>query len=399
MTQRSTLNFLRTEAAGGVVLVVAAVLAIVAANTPWADEYAAFIHLPLTVQFGAFEETLSVLDWVNQGLMAVFFFVVGMEIKFEVLKGELANPRRLALPIMAALGGMIASVLSYLAIAGQVPDAPRGWAAAAPTDIAVAIAALAAVSRGLPGSLRLFLLTLAIADDLFAVILTGVLFPGAFGAGELILALLSLAGMALLGRWRSPFLFYAIGFLFVWGFTLKAGINTSVAGVAAAMTVPSSPRRPGQESVLKYFLDSLHPYVAFAILPMFAFCAAGFNFRDLAAERFLNPVTLGLAAGLFLGKQMGVMGGAALAIGLKLGRKPTAATWLELWGAAILCGAGFTLSLYIGALAFPEQGALQGQMRLGVITGSLLSTAVGMAVLAYCGRLRARRGQMDSPTF
>ena len=396
MTQRSTLNFLRTEAAGGVILGLAAMLAVMAANTPWADEYALFIHMPLTVQFGAFEETLSVLDWVNQALMAVFFFVVGMEIKFEVLKGELANPRRLALPVMAALGGMIASVLSYLIVAGHVPAAPRGWAAAAPTDIAVAIAALAAVARGLPGSLRIFLLTLAIADTLFAVILTGLLFPGQLGAGELILAGVSLAGMALLGRWRSPFLFYAIGFLFVWGFTLKAGINTSVAGVAAALTVPASPRRPGQESVLKFFLDSLHPYVAFVILPLFAFCAAGFNFRELAAERFLNPVTLGLAAALFLGKQMGVLGGAAMAIGLKLGRKPTGATWLELWGAAILCGAGFTLSLYIGALAFPAQGPLQGQMRLGVITGSVLSTVVGMAMLAYCARVRARRGDIPA---
>lgn len=399
MTQRSTLTFLKTEAAAGVILAGAAMLAVVMANSPWAGDYRRLIHMPITLQAGAFEETLSVLDWVNQGLMSIFFFVVGMEIKFEVLKGEFANPRKLALPILAALGGMIVPALLFVALAGRMGATTAGWAVPVPTDMAVALAALAAVSRGLPGSLRMFLLTLAIVGDLAAVLLTGLLFTHTFGPGEFVLAGACLAGMALLGRWRSPFLFYAVGFLLVWGFTLKAGLNTSLAGLAAAMTVPITPRRVGQESVLKFFMDSLHPYVAFAILPLFAFCAAGFSFRGVEAAHFLAPVTLGIMAGLFLGKQVGVFGGAMLAIGLKLGRKPTAATWLELWGVSVLCGAGFTLSLYIGALAFPEQSPLQGQMRLGVIAGSLLSTVLGMAILAHAGRVRASKGLDNPPAF
>lgn len=396
MTQRLTLNFLKTEAAAGAILAAAALLAVIMANSPFADDYRRLIHMPITLQAGAFKETLSLLDWVNQGLMSIFFFVVGMEIKFEIRKGEFANPRKLALPIFAAVGGMILPALIFLAIAG--PNGAAGWAVPVPTDMAVALAALAAFSRGLPGSLRTFLLTLAIAGDLGAVVLTGLLYTHAFGPGEFVLACACLIGMALLGRWRSPFLFYAVGFLLVWGFTLKAGINTSVAGLAAAMTIPVTPRRAGQDGVLRYFMDSLHPYVAFAILPLFAFCAAGFSFRGVEAAHFLAPVTLGIMAGLFVGKQAGVFAGAMLAIGLKLGRKPTAATWLELWGASILCGAGFTLSLYIGALAFPEQSPLQGQMRLGVIAGSVLSIVMGMAVLAHASRLRARKGLDDPPT-
>lgn len=393
MTQRTTLDFLKTEAASGVILGGAALLAVVAANSPWSAHYYAFVHAPLTVQAGAFSETLSISDWVKEGLMAIFFFVVGLEIKFEVLKGELANPRRLALPLLTAVGGMAAPALVYLSLNGLGGPVPAGWAIPAATDIGFALAALAAVSRGLPASLRIFLLTLAIADDLGAILLIGILFTQDLRPWELVGAGCALFAMAMLGRWRrAPYLFYALGFLVVWGFVLKSGVDTSLAGVAAAMTIPTTSRRHGEEGVLRHFLHGLHGYVAFAILPLFAFVAGGFSFSGLSPGLLFAPVPLGIAAGLVVGKTLGVFGAAFLAISLGLARKPTGATWTELFGVSVLCGVGFTMSLYIGALAVPAAASpLQAQVRLGVIAGTLIAAALGMLVLALAGRRRARR--------
>ncbi|HXA41268.1 MAG TPA: Na+/H+ antiporter NhaA [Phenylobacterium sp.] len=400
MAKRITLDFLKTESASGLVLAIAALGAIALANSPWAHVYFGFIGEPFTVQLGAFTETLPVIDWVKEGLMAVFFFVVGLEIKYEIVRGELANPRRLALPVLAALGGMLGPALIYLAInMGQPPflegAAPKGWPVPVATDIAFAIAALAVAGPKLPPNLRVFLLTLAIVDDLGAVGLIGLLFTEHFRVLELAGALVALTGMGLLGRWRrAPYLIYAVGFVVVWGFTLKSGISTSLAGVAAAATIPLEPRKPGRPGVLEDFMEGLHPYVAFLILPLFAFCAAGFTFRGLGLSDLFGPIAVGVAAGLFLGKQLGVFGAAALVIGLKLARRPTGAKWIELYGLSLLCGIGFTMSLFIGQLAFPSTDiAAEAQVRIGVVAGSLLSTVAGMAVLAWAQQRRA--GQED----
>jgi NhaA family Na+:H+ antiporter len=383
MARRITLDFLKTESASGVILAVAAAAAIVMANSPWADRYFGFIEAPLTIQFGAFLETRSVLDWVKEGLMAIFFFVVGLEIKYEVLRGELANPRRLALPLIASLAGMAVPALVYLAINSGPGGQPGGWPTPTATDIAFALAALAIAAPRLPPTLRVFLLTLAIVDDLGAVALIAIVFSRGIQLVALGGAAVSLTLMALLGRWRNaPYLLYAIALLLVWAFTLKSGMSTSVAGVAAAMTVPIEKRKAHRPGMLEDFMESLHPYVAFLILPLFAFCAAGFSMRGIHLDGLLGPVSVGVALGLFLGKQAGVFGACAAVIGLKLARRPTGSTWLELYGVAALCGVGFTMSLFIGALAFP-QGALAAQVRLGVITGSLLSSALGMAMLAW----------------
>ena len=391
MARRITLSFLRTEAASGVILTLAALAAIVLANSPWADGYFAFISHPFTIQIGAFHETKPVLKWVKEGLMAVFFFVVGLEIKFEILRGELSNPRRLALPILAAVGGMAVPALIYAAFNYGPEGSLRGWPTPTATDIAFALAALAVAGPKLPPALRTFLLTLAIADDLGAVALIALLFTTKVHLWAVGGAISGLALMALLGRWRNaPYLFYAALFVVVWAFTLKSGVNTSIAGVAAAMTIPLEPRRTGQPGVLHYFMDSLHPYVAFLILPLFAFVAAGFSFADLSMRDLLSPVTLGVALGLFVGKQAGVFGAAALAIGLKLARRPTGARWAELYGVSLLCGVGFTMSLFIGGLAFGANDATaQAEIRLGVVAGSLLSTLGGMAVLAWSQARRA----------
>ena len=390
MARRLTLDFLKTETASGVILTTAALLAVALANSPWADHYFAFIKHEITIQIGAFHEAKPVYRWIKEGLMAIFFFVVGLEIKHEILRGELSNPRRLALPVLAALGGMIAPAGVYLMLNLGQGGAPQGWPTPTATDIAFALAALAVAGPRLPSSLRIFLLTLAIADDLGAVALIAILFTSDVNMYALGGAAASIALMALMSKWKSaPYLFYAACFALAWAFCLKSGVNTSLAGVAAAMTVPIDPRKPGHEGPLKHFMESLHPYVAYLILPLFAFAAAGFSFQGLSLSTLANPVPLGIAMGLFVGKQIGVFGFSAAVIGLKLARRPTGAKWLELYGVSLLCGVGFTMSLFIGGLAFdPNDTLAQTEVRMGVIAGSVLSALVGMGVLAYAQRQR-----------
>lgn len=391
MARRITLDFLKTESAAGAILAAAALLGVLAANSPADGLYFRFLQAPFTIQIGGFVETHPVLDWVKDGLMAVFFFVVGLEIKYEALKGELAGPRRLALPILAAIGGMAVPALIYLAINSGHGGAPQGWPTPIATDIAFAIAALAMAAPRLPATLRVFLLTLAIVDDLGAVGVIAVVFTGHVHIAPLAAALACLALMGLATRWRaSPYLIYALGFVLVWAFTLQAGISTSLAGVAAAMTIPIEPRKPGRPGVLEDFMESLHPYVAFLILPLFAFCAAGFDFARLGPADYMAPVALGVAAALFIGKPLGVFGATALLVTLKLARRPLGARWIELFGLSLLTGVGFTLSLYLGELAFPLVGPEQGQVRAGVIGGSLLSILAGMGVLAWAQAKRDR---------
>lgn len=388
--RRPTLEFLQTEAGSGLVLGLAALLAILAANSDLAWAYFGLIHAPFTVQVGAFRQTASVLDWIEQGLMAVFFLVVGLELKFEVLKGELANPRRLAVPILAAVAGMVVPALIYLALADGSHTAPGAWATPTATDIAFALAALAASSKRLPGSLRVFLLTLAVVDDLGAVGLITVLFSRDIHPWSLVDVGVTLAVMASLGRWRSaPFLAYGLGFLLVWAFTLKSGVPTSATAVLAAMTVPVGPHRRAKGGMLQQMMQSLHPYVAYGILPLFAFAAAGFSLNGMSLAELAKPTVLGVFAGLFLGKQIGVFLAAFLAVLLKLGRKPTGATWTEMYGVSLLCGVGFTMSLFIGSLAFPaDDPGAQADARLSVALASLLSGAMGMAVLGWAGSRR-----------
>ena len=396
MPRRPTLDFLKTETASGLFLIIAALAAMIVANSNHKDAYWAFVHQPFTVQFGDFIATKPFQKWVKDGLMAVFFYVVGLEIKYEVLKGELSSARKLALPLIAALGGMIGPALVYTAINLAPGGALRGWPIPTATDIAFAVAILALAGRGLPGSLRLFLLTLAIVDDLGAVALIGVLFTDELHYKALVGAGLGLSALALLGRWKgAPLAFHVVGFVVVWAFTLKSGINTSLAGVACAMLVPIAPQKAGQEGTLKLFMHSLHPYVAYGILPLFAFTAAGFTLEGLNLRDVLAPLPLGIAAGLFFGKQVAVLSCIALAVKSGLARKPTGATWLELYGISVLCGIGFTMSLFIGGLAFAAGDALiQTQIRLGVVVGSVASTALAFAVLNFAAQKRRQSGEM-----
>ncbi|MGA2952984.1 MAG: Na+/H+ antiporter NhaA [Caulobacteraceae bacterium] len=392
MAGRFTLDFLKTESSAGLAPAVAAAAALVIANSPLADHYFRFLAEPIPLRIGDFAQTASVEVWIKDGLMALFFLIVGLEIKFEVLRGELSSVRRLATPLLAAAGGMIAPALVYVAFNAGAGGAPHGWPVGCATDIAFALAALTLAAPRLPGSLRLFLLTLAIADDFGAVGLIAALFTrhldwaAVAGAGVVLLALAALSRVR-----RGPLLLYAVGFVLVWGFCLKSGVSTSVAGVACALTVPVGARRPGGESMLTLFMEALHPWVAYGVLPLFAFAAAGFSFKGFDAATLLSPVTLGIALALLVGKPVGVFGVAAGAALLRLGRRPSGATWLELYGVAQLTGVGFTMSLYLAALAF-ETPLLATQARLGVFAGSLASIAVGAGVLAIAGRRRGAAG-------
>ncbi len=394
MARRITLDFLKTETTSGSVLGLAALAALIVANSPWAGDYFAALKTYLPISVGDFTISLTLSDWVKEGLMALFFLIVGLEIKHEILKGELSDPRRLAAPVLAAAGGMIAPALVYLKIAEWTGGPTAGWSIPVATDIAFAVAVFALVARGLPASLRIFLLTLAIVDDLGAILIIGAMFsqgvqtiPLAWALGGLIV----LGALARQGRLGAPL--WTLGFLWVWYFTLQADLSTSLAGVAFACIVPINARVEGRRSPLKSAMEVLHPWVAFGVLPLFAFAKAGFSFAGLSVQDLFSPVAMGIAAGLFFGKQAGVMIATAVTVLTRLGKRPSNATWAEIYGVSLLCGVGFTMSLFIGALAFPGalDSPIQSEVKLGVLSGSLASAVVGSAVLARCSAFRRRR--------
>lgn len=389
MARRLTLDFLKTETAGGAVLALAAVLGMVAANTRWADGYFGALEAEIPVQIGAWSQTLSGLDWIKEGLMTLFFFVVGLEIKYEIVKGELSSPRRLALPVIAAAGGMLAPALVYVAVTGAAGagEALHGWPVPTATDIAFALAALSLAGRRAPPALRTFLMALAVADDLGAVVLIAALFTRDLDFAALALALCVVCFLAVLGRWRrAPASLFVAAAAVLWALTLESGVSPSVAGVAAALCVPVRPRRDGERGVLERVSEALHPYVAWGVLPLFAFAATGFRIGGLSAREAFGPVPLAVALALLVGKPAGVLGASWLAVRLKLARRPTGVGWGEMAAAAALCGVGFTMSLYLGALAFEARPDLAAESRIGVLAGSLLSTAAGLLLLSRLRR-------------
>jgi len=401
VANKLTLKFLKTEAGSGAVLGLAAFAALIVANSPWSSHYFGWLKSEHLLQIGPIVHRLSVSEWIKEGLMAVFFLVVGLEIKHEILRGELSDPKKLATPVLAAVGGMAAPALVYLALSAPLGGPHAGWPIPLATDIAFALAVFAVAARGLPASLRVFLLTLAIVDDLGAIALIAVLFSG--GVDWLLVGgiVAMLGAGAVAARWaKVPAPFWVLGFALATHLSLSAGLSTSLMAVAFAAIVPVNERREDQQSPLQEAMHDLHPYVAFLVLPLFAFAKAGVSFAGLSIEQAFAPLVLGVALGLFLGKQIGVLGMAWLASALKIGRRPTDATWLELYGVALLCGVGFTMSLFIGALAFPGaiDSPLQIEVKLGVLGGSVLSAVAGAAVLTVAGRRRKKMAQSDRNT-
>jgi len=359
-------RFLISDAGSGLIMAGAAILAIVLANSPLAGAYAAVTGAPAAIPGLG---THSVADWIKEGPMAVFFFAVGLEIKHELRHGELAQWRRAMLPAAAALGGMIVPGLVYLAFNLGPGGHTGGWPIPVATDIAFALAALALAAPKAHPNLRLFLLTLAIVDDLGAVALIAVLYSHGAAGTPLLLAGLALAATALLARWpKAPTALFALALLAVIVLFLKAGVSTSLAGVAVALMIPDDRLLPYQRR--------LAPWMALLILPLFAFTAAGLPFAGLGGALF-GPVSLGVAAGLVLGKPLGVFGGAVLARSLGLAARPNGLLWRDIAVAALLCGVGFTMSLYLAALAFPDGGAHAAQAKAGVLVGSVLAALLG----------------------
>ena len=388
MARRLTLDFLKTETASGAVLGLAALAALVVANSPLSEAYFAWLKSEQLFQAGPLRLELSVSEWIKEGLMAVFFLVVGLEIKYEILKGELSDPKKLVTPVVAALGGMIGPAVVYLIVANLLGGPQAGWPIPLATDIAFALAVFALVGKGLPTSLRVFLLTLAIVDDLGAIALIAVLFSAGVDWVLVGGAALALAVGGILSRRRIPAPFWVLGFGLVWWLSVNAGLSTSLSAVAFAAIVPVTARSDDGQSPLKEAMHDLHPYVAFLVLPLFAFAKAGVSFAGLSLDQLLAPLVLGIAAGLFIGKQIGVFGAAWLVSKLGFGARPSGSTWVQIYGVAMLCGVGFTMSLFIGALAFPGavDSPAQVQVKLGVILGSILSAIVGGWVLSRADR-------------
>lgn len=367
-------GLLTSEAAGGLILIAVSAVALITANTPLAGPYFALLESHLG--------GLSVLHWVNDGLMALFFLLVGLEVKRELLKGELATWSNRLLPGIAALGGMIVPALVFLTCTrGSAEDALRGWAIPTATDIAFALGVLALLGSRVPASLKIFLTALAIMDDLGAVIIIALFYTSGLHVGALLGGggvLLLLAGLNRAGVTRLwPYLILGVA---LWILILKSGIHATLAGVLLALTIPLKTKPESSESPLERLEHAIHPWVGFAVIPIFGFANAGVSFAGFTLLDLTAPVSLGVALGLFVGKQIGVFVFSWAAIKGGFAELPAGATWRQFYGVALLCGIGFTMSLFIGLLAF-KSPELQNLTKLGVMIGSLLSALVGAGVL------------------
>ena len=383
---KGALEFFHHEAAGGLLLVAAAAVALIVSNSPLRSLYSGVLSTPVGIRAGSLALEKPLLLWINDGLMAVFFFLVGLEIKRELLRGELSTFGQAALPAVAAFGGMVAPALIYVAVNAGNPAALRGWAIPSATDIAFAVGVLALLGPRIPPSLKVFLLALAILDDLGAILIIAFFYTADLHWISLQLAVMGGALLLVLNRRGvtriAPYLLTG---LFIWVCVLKSGVHATLAGVAVAIAIPLSSRGPGEPTLLEQLEESLHPWVAFAILPLFAFANAGVSLAGLSLAKLVEPLPLGIALGLFLGKPIGVFAASWLAIITRLAPKPEGANWAQILGVGMLAGIGFTMSLFIGMLAFPET-AYAAQLRLGVLTGSLLSALAGYLVLATSRR-------------
>jgi Na+:H+ antiporter, NhaA family len=368
--------FLRSEASGGIILICSAALAMLVANSRYADGYFHGLH--------AMMGPLSLLHWINDGLMALFFLLVGLEIKREFVDGHLSSWSDRALPSIAAAGGMAVPAVVYLMIVGTTPGLARGWAIPAATDIAFAIGVMALLGRRVPASLKLFLTTVAIVDDMGAVAIIALAYTSQIKGVALLAAAMIMGAMFILNRVGVTRLWPYIALAaFLWLAVLLSGVHATIAGVLAATLIPIR-RTPGEpdaeDSPLHRLEHGLHPWVAYAIVPVFGFANAGVSFAGIGLEQMLAPLPLGVAAGLFLGKQVGVFSSLWLGVKLGLAARPAGATWLQIYGVCLLCGIGFTMSLFIGGLAFTD-ALLVDEVKIGVLGGSLLSALAGFAML------------------
>ncbi len=379
-------EFLKMESSGGIILMGTAVLAIIFANTPLHRVYELLITTPLEIRIGGFLEIAKpLLLWINDGLMAVFFFLVGLELKREFLEGEFRDKKNIILPGVGAVGGMLFPALFYAYFNMDDSIALKGWAIPAATDIAFALGVLALLGSRIPISMKVFLTSLAIFDDIGAILIIALFYTSKISIMALIVAALCLPILYLLNQRnvisKSPYLLVGI---ILWTAMLKSGVHATLAGVILAIFIPMRSRQNPDISPLMTLEHDLHSIVAFFVLPVFAFANAGINLQGVGMEQVFHGVPMGIALGLFFGKQIGIMGMCFLAVKFKLTSLPKGVNWIGLYGTSALCGIGFTMSLFIGSLAFEETGAnLLFDERLGIILGSLLSGILGYLVLKF----------------
>jgi NhaA family Na+:H+ antiporter len=381
---RSTFTrFFQMEAASGLLLIAAAALALIINNSPLAWLYNGLLDVPVVAQVGALKIAKPLLLWINDGLMALFFLLIGLEVKREVLEGHLSKASQIVLPGAAAIGGMVVPALIFWALNKDNPSALSGWAIPMATDIAFALGVLALLGKRVPVSLKLFLMTLAIIDDLGAIIVIALFYSGEMSSVSLMLAALSIVVLIAMNRLGviklGPYLI--IGLL-LWVCVLKSGVHATLAGVVLAFCIPLRTKN-AESSPLLTLEHALHPWVAFGILPLFAFANAGVPLSGVTLESFTHHVPMGIAAGLLLGKTLGVFGLTWLAVKTSMATLPTGANWGQVFGVSILCGIGFTMSLFVGSLAFvPGASEYAGMDRMGILTGSFLAALIGYAITA-----------------
>jgi NhaA family Na+:H+ antiporter len=376
-------EFLKLESAAGMLLVIAGVLAMLAANTPLAGLYDALLQVPFGVRLGSFRLDKPVLLWINDLLMAIFFLLVGLEIKREVVMGELSSVTKIALPAFAAAGGMLVPVALYAWLNWQDPVGIRGWAIAGATDIAFALGMLALFGARVPLGLKVFLMTLAVLDDLGAIVIIALFYSGKLSMTALAGAVVAVIALVTLNRCGvTRIAAYMLVGALLWLCVLKSGVHATLAGVVIALCIPARDSLDPQRSPLMALEHSLHPWVAYAILPVFAFANAGVSLAGLSIGDLLAPIPLGIVLGLVVGKQLGVFLFAAAAIKLGVAKLPEGVGLPQVYGAALLCGIGFTMSLFIGSLAFEglESGPVESY-RLGILVASTIAAVAGCLVL------------------
>ncbi|MFN2098672.1 Na+/H+ antiporter NhaA [Altererythrobacter sp. MF3-039] len=370
-----------SDASAGILLIIVAVAAMFAANSALSDEYLTFFYGEL------FEKDLFKLNtlhlWINDGLMAIFFFVVGLEVKREWIEGQLSSPEQRRLPILAAIAGMAVPAIFYLFfVQGSAEDLTAGWAIPAATDIAFAMGVLGLLGNRVPASLRLFLLTVAIVDDIGAVMVIAIFYTANIKIGWILGSALVLGLMFAMNRMKvSSFTPYIVLSLVLWFFVLNSGVHATIAGVAAALTIPMVGK--DNDTMLEHLEHGLAPWSAYLIVPIFGFANAGVNLSTIGMEGILAPLPIAIATGLFLGKQVGIFGIVLAAVKVGFAKRPEHASWTEIWGVSILCGIGFTMSLFIGELAFPGNRMLIDEAKIGTLIGSLCSAIFGYIILRF----------------
>ncbi len=377
-------EFIQKESASGILLIFATILALILSNTFMSSLYESFLHIPVEIRIGSLHLDKSLYHWVNDGLMAIFFLLIGLEVKREILEGHLSSLSQIALPGIAAVGGMVVPAAIYLIFNQDNPIAVNGWAIPTATDIAFALGILSLLGKRVPVSLKIFLMALAIIDDLGAIVIIAIFYTTDLSTLSITVAFISLAVLIVLNMFSvtKKAAYFIVGTI-LWVSVLKSGVHATLAGVALAFTIPLNAKDENKQPIspLKEIEHNLHFWVAFFILPLFAFVNAGVNITEISLNQMSGSVPLGIMLGLFIGKQIGVFGFSWIAIKLKLAKLPESSNWMQLYGVSVLTGIGFTMSLFIASLAFDDASLFQYTDKLAILVGSFLSGIVGYLVL------------------